>query len=386
MSIHRAIWPLMMICICLYAGMTVSNADGSYTVDSREVHITLNTDGGADVVERIGFSIIGGLTNMPFQIESSETSPVEIREIRFMREGEWVVCNLLSAGQWDNQVFSGSYSQTQLTDRLDIKVYGYFNAQRSDFVLSYHVPEFVVQNQSNALFQRMIIFPNDATTNRNIRVHVQLPGTTYRNEVMQRVNGVIISEASQVQQDSLLYMVPDTVPGESVQVVAWLPLRLFDPTVLVHADDTVWQDDQPAIDVLLKARELAAEKVGIEAHARIIARRLSKTVASAANILTVSGFIIIAMFLLATARKKRHMALSSKWEKFLLQWRVYLLPIGLGFGILGVTLSVWFAFWDGYIMMIPALLMIYIALQQTKSGGQDKIYDRTVDDYCFDHR
>lgn len=252
-----------------------SFADGSWSVGSRDVRISLNADGSADVVERITLSMQGGLNNVLFRIAQSDESPVEIQEIKIIKNDEWVSCAMLSAGQWDAQVFSGTYAIEELTAVKEVTVYGSFNARKSHFLLSYRIRNAVGSDGGSASFLRSVILPDDTSANRNVHVQISLPAPVEDAQAEWKTEGVFVSSCSRTEQGDFLYAVPDTVPGEYLNVSLRFPLSILDEDAIHPVAKPADPTPMPDTATLLKARERAAARAGAEAHAGNIRRKLA---------------------------------------------------------------------------------------------------------------
>ena len=74
-----------------------------------------------------------------------------------MIRDELIECEQLSAGQWDANVFNGTYSVLHENSLVRLKVYGTFKKQQGTVVVQYIVKNSVKRYKDIALFDRTFI-------------------------------------------------------------------------------------------------------------------------------------------------------------------------------------------------------------------------------------
>lgn len=307
--IRLAAAAMLVVWLCLAA--LPAFADGSWTVGTRDVRVTILPDGSADVVERISLSMQGGLNNVMFRIAQSADSPVEIQEIKIIKNDEWVNCAMLSAGQWDAQVFSGTYAVVEKADRKEVTVYGSFNARKSHFLVSYRIANAVRVSGGRAVFRREVVLPDDPSANRDIHVQTTIPASADASVVesdadfAQKAEGVFVSECTEPETDEFLCAVPDTVPGEYLTVTVAFPLSRMNEAALLPSDEESEATPMPNAAEMLKAREKAAARYGAEAHAANVRRKMVLGAKALCLSLSAAGLLLSGWMGFKAGRRRR---------------------------------------------------------------------------------
>ena len=277
-------------------------SDDEYLVAAYDVAVNINSDGSADVRERIDFTFFDGFNNIMIPISKNEGEEIEISRVYMQRKDELIECRRLLAGQWDAEVFTGTYSVIDEPDYVKLKIYGSFYRSSGTVFIFYNVKNAIRRYQDIAEYQRVHIPGLWETRVSNISIAIKLPELTRSDDVKFWLHGVIIGAKSFTDSQTARYDVPDTVPGEYVETRIIFPQN--------QVSDCPLAEDLPAYDRiideemvymasdkshLLKAREAAARKAGQRASYERMKKR-ARNLFSILSLLLILGGLYFVLF------------------------------------------------------------------------------------------
>lgn len=266
---HAIILIAMLVLSLPGAYYAFAASDYEYLVSAYDVAVDINSDGSADIRERIDFTFNEGFNNVMIPIPKNEGEKIEVSRVYMQRKNELIECKQLLAGQWDAEVFTGTYSVIDEPDFVKLKIYGSFYRTSGTVFIYYRVQNAIRRYQDVAEYQRIHVPELWENPVSNISIAIRLPETTRPDDVRFWLHGVIIGAKSFTGSQTVRYDVPGTVPGEYVET------RIIFPQSQVP--DCPMAEDSPAFERiideeieylasdksdLLEARETAARKAG----------------------------------------------------------------------------------------------------------------------------
>jgi uncharacterized membrane protein len=249
-------------------------------ISNLDVNVRINTDGSLDVTESVKYTSLGDYNNTMLLIDKQDGEEIEIKNVYMLQKNGYTECKRLSAGQWDANVFSGTYSVIQETGRLRIKVYGTFSKKYGSIVVQYKVNNAVKRYNDVAEYKRDHIFKNWEGRISNINITVYLPFDTEQSSIYPFLHGVLVGKKEVVNGREIHLNIPDTVPGEYAEARIIFPQRLVykapytDRTNQLEtflAEETEYNASDK--EELVRARENAAKEAGRRAWADRMTRR-----------------------------------------------------------------------------------------------------------------
>ncbi len=266
------------IVFCLIVFMTgvsvFSYSDKAYSISGYDVNVRINTDGSLDVTESVKYASYGGYNNVMLLIDKQEGEEVEIQSVYMLKKDGYIECDRLSAGQWDANVFSGTYSVIQERGNVRVKVYGTFSNRYGSIVVKYSVKNAIKRYGDVAEYKRNHIMKSWDGRISNINITVLLPGQTEPPAIRTFLHGVLVGRKKVESSRSITFNVPDTVPGEYVEARIVFPENVVYNSSIIDETphlETILQEEQEYNESdkaeLLEARENAAREAGRRAWA-----------------------------------------------------------------------------------------------------------------------
>lgn len=295
-------------------------ADQEYSISGYDVTVRINTDGSADMTERIDFAFYGGFNNIMIPIVKNEGEEIEVQHIYIMRKKGFIECKKLLAGQWDAEVFTGTYSVLDEGAILKLKLYGTFSHSNGSVIVQYRVKNAVKRYQDVAEYSRVHILKSWETRISNINLYIYLPISVDMKDIMPFLHGVFVGSKTVNDQRTILYNVPDKVPGEYVEarilfpesVLADFPVTEDKPYLEeALAEEQEYQKSDKA--ELLAARESAARKAGQRAFNERFRQRAKMTFSVLSITLSILGLYLL-MLIQRKIRLHKKMPLPSDFK------------------------------------------------------------------------
>lgn len=305
---------LFRVLLVLYALMLAVNAilaggalfaqeDRGASISSYNVTVRINEDGAADVTENVKFSFRGSFNNVMLLIDKKNEEVIEIQKVYMLRKNGYQECVRLSEGQWDAEVFSGTYSVLDEAQLVKLKVYGSFTNTYGSIIVQYRVLNAVKRYGDVAEYTKTHIPAQWDSRVSNISVAVYLPQYTDMEDVTPYLHGVFVGKKNVESRRNVTYQIPDTVPGEYVETRVVFPSSLLSKvpytdnrrySYLIRQQEAIYNaSDKPE---LLEAREAAARAVGLKALREKVQQHI-KTAASLLSVLSAVGGIWLLMYL-----------------------------------------------------------------------------------------
>ncbi len=243
-----------------------------YRISEYEVIVRIQKNGDLDVTEKVKYSSLGNSNNAVILIDKQDGEEIEIKSVYTLIRDELIECQRLSAGQWDANVFNGTYSVLQENDLVRLKVYSVFKKQRGTVVVNYSVKNSVKRYGDIALFNRNHILKDWNGYASDIDIEIQLPKYTDAARIKPFLHGVLVGQKRILDGKIIKYNIPNIVPGEYVETRIAFPENLIKDAQLTARDDyleTVLLEEKEYSESdksdLLKARENAAKEAGKKA-------------------------------------------------------------------------------------------------------------------------
>jgi hypothetical protein len=176
---------------------------------------------------------------------------------------------MLSAGQWDANVFSGTYSIIQENDLVRVKVYGTFSKRYGSIIIKYKVKNAIKRYGDVAEYSRNHIQKNWEGRISNINITVMLPIYIETAKIKPFLHGVLVGRKKVESKRSVSFNVPDTVPGEYVEARIIFPEYVMYSASVTDPEnylETILEEEEEYNESdkaeLLRARENAAREAG----------------------------------------------------------------------------------------------------------------------------
>lgn len=243
-----------------------------YRISDYKVVVKVAKNGELDITEEVKYSSLGNSNNAVILIDRQDDEEIEIENVYTLVRDELIECKRLSAGQWDANVFDGTYSVLQESNLVRLKVYGTFKKQKGTIVVHYNVKNSVKRYGDIALFGRNHILEHWNGYASNIDIEIQLPKYTDAARIKPFLHGVLVGQKRVLDGKIIKYNIPNTVPGEYVETRILFPENLIKDAEITSNEDyleTVLEEEKEYSEKdksdLLKARENAAKEAGKKA-------------------------------------------------------------------------------------------------------------------------
>ncbi|MCX7771893.1 MAG: DUF2207 domain-containing protein [Clostridia bacterium] len=312
MTIHRRRLAWCLLIAFLILSMTgisaFADSDKEYSISGYDVNVRINTDGSLDITESVKFTFYGGFNNIMLLIDKEEGEEVEVKNVYLLRKQGYIECDRLSAGQWDANVFSGTYSVIQENNDVKLKVYGTFSNRYGSIVVQYSVKNAIKRYSDVAEYKRIHIPKNWEGRISNINITVNLPAYADKYSIVPFLHGVLVGRKTVDSRRTITYNVPDTVPGEYVETRIIFPESVV-PNAHITDDNSHMQtiaqeetdyENSDKAD-LLKARENYAKEAGRKAWSDRMTQRV-RFISSVFSILA----SLFGLYLLFFIQRKIH--------------------------------------------------------------------------------
>lgn len=240
-----------------------------YIISSYDVDVKILKDGTLDITEKVKYSHMGNSNNAVILIDKRQDEEVEIINVYTLKKSEYIKCERLSAGQWDANVFTGTYSVVQENDLVRLKIYGSFTNQQATFIVQYKVKNAIKRYKDIAEYKRYHVFRNWEGYISNINIDVRLPKYTQEEDIKPYLHGVLVGQKNVSDRRRISYTIPSTVPGEYVEARIAFPQDMVSDVpvaedieyapILVQEEKEYSESDKSD---LLRARENAAKEAG----------------------------------------------------------------------------------------------------------------------------
>jgi len=294
--------------------------DDEYLVSAYDVAVAIHGDGSADVRERIDFIFFDGFNNVMIPIAKNEGEEIEIDRVYMLRKDEIIECRQLMAGQWDAEVFTGTYSVIDEEDFVKLKIYGSFYRSSGTVFVFYRVRNAITRYRDVAEYRRVHVPRLWEIRVSNINVAIKLPEPDRPDDVKFWLHGVIIGVRSFTENQVIRYDVPDAVPGEYVETRVIFPQS--------QVPDCPVAEDSPALERiieeeieylasdksdLIEARESAARKAGQRAFYERMKRKI-RTIFSVLSVLLILGGVYYVLLVQRKLKRGRKSPLPHGFD------------------------------------------------------------------------
>jgi len=287
---------ILSVILSLLTGVSACADSGTESpISDYNVKVRINTDGSIDVTENIRYSSLSGYNNILLLLDKKEGEEFEIKNVYMLQKEGYIECTRLESEQWDISAFSGTYSVIEEPDMIRLKVYGTFSRRYGSIVVQYSVKNAVRRYNDVAEFRRTHIFKKWGEHISNISINVDLPLKTSISQIKPFLHGVIVGY-KKVQDSSITFIIPNTVPGEYVETRIVFPQDLifnapFEEAInhlpkVMEEEEEYNESDKSD---LLKAREDAAKEAGRKAWAQKMTQRAKKVAAGFSLIASILG-------------------------------------------------------------------------------------------------
>ncbi len=261
-----------IIIIFSLTGFGFAESQHGYRISEHEVVVNVIKNGDLDVTEKVKYSSLGNSNNAVILIDKQEGEEIEIEKVYTLIRDEIIECEQLSVGQWDANVFNGTYSVSQENSLVRLKVYGTFKKQQGTVVVRYNVKNSVKRYGDIALLNRSFILEDWNGYAYDIDIEIQLPKFTDIARIKPFLHGVLVGQKRVLDGRRIKYNIPNTVPGEYIETRIAFPENLVKDAQVTDPEDyleTLLQEEKEYSESdkshLLKARENAAKEAGKKA-------------------------------------------------------------------------------------------------------------------------
>ena len=282
--------------------------DEQYKISGYDVTVNVKQDGSAEIIENIKFTFYDGFNNIMIPISKNEGEEIEVEHVYILCKAGLIDCKRLLAGQWDAEVFTGTYSVIDEANAVKVKLYGSFYKSYGSVILQYKVKNAVKRYKDVAEYDRIHILKTWETRISDVNISIYLPNGTDPGKIDSWLHGVFVGRKKLSEDRIVVYNVPDTVPGEYVETRV-----LFPPSLVKDCPVT---EDKPYYDQaieeeaeyqksdktdLLAARETAARNAGQKAFNERLKQR-------AKNIFSILSLLLcgVALYYFLIMQRKLH--------------------------------------------------------------------------------
>lgn len=283
----KVVIALFMIVLFFCSGVpSLANTSMEYSISGYDVNVRMESDGSLEITESIKYTSFGGYNNVMLLIDKRVGEEVEVESVYMLKKDGYIECDRLSAGQWDPNVFSGTYSVIQENEAVRVKVYGAFSNRYGSIVVQYRVKNAIKRYGDVAEYNRTLIPKNWEGRVSNINIFINLPMYTDTQNIKPYLHGVLVGRKTVESRRAVSFNVPDTVPGEYVETRVVFPSSLVPNAKVIDEEDYLEkimveesEYNESNIAELLEARENAAKEAGRKAWAERMGQRASNIAA-----------------------------------------------------------------------------------------------------------
>lgn len=370
-------WMPVIVLILIFWLQVPVSAEYRYAISERDTLVNLNTDGSADITERIDFTLNGSVNNLVMEIAKPEKSEIILKQVAMAGLNKLIVCRPLERGEWNNTVFSETYSVVDEPDRLRVKVYYPYGTIRSTFYLQYRILQAVNRYLDVADFVYKPVLKEWPTKVDNIKVRIILPVESGKGFTNAFFRGVLVGNVKKTGKQMMDFNIPNTVPGEELAFRVMFPSDQV-PDAPWWRSAKRWEDlraeelklEQEAVQASIRTREetvVADEKQAFEIAMQ---NRISRWAVMFSLLFTAAGLFLA---LLASLRIRHPNTSASKMThvriKVIAAMREHALNTGMIFFALGLIFGVSMAIWQAYLMMLPGFLLILLGNKHRNTVG-----------------
>ncbi|NLX64758.1 MAG: DUF2207 domain-containing protein [Clostridiaceae bacterium] len=271
-----------------------------YQISDYEVEVNILDNGDLAVSERVKYSFLGNSNNAVILIDKQDGEEIEIKKVYTLIKDKLIECEQLSAGQWDANVFNGTYSVLQENNLVRLKVYSNFKKQQGTVIVHYIVKNAVKRYRDIALLDRTFILEDWNGYASNIDIEIKLPRYTDAANIRPYLHGVLVGQKDVTNGRTIKYSIPNTVPGEYVEVRVVFPEDLIKNAQLTAPRNymrMVLEEEKEYSESdkshLLKARENAAKEAGKRAWNEKMTQRRKLFLSIVSIFTSVASLLII---------------------------------------------------------------------------------------------
>ncbi|NLE24452.1 MAG: DUF2207 domain-containing protein [Clostridiaceae bacterium] len=261
-----------ILIIFTMTGFGFAESQNGYRISEQEVVVKVINNGDLEITEKVKYSSLGNSNNAVILIDKQEGEEIEIKKVYTQIRDEIIECEQLSEGQWDANVFNGTYSVLQENSLVRLKVYGTFKKQQGTILVRYNVKNSVKRYGDIALFNRNFILEDWNGYAYDIDIEIQLPKFTDIARIKPFLHGVLVGQKRVLDGRRIKYNIPNTVPGEYIETRIAFPENLVKDAPVTDPEDyleTLLNEEKEYSESdkshLLKARENAAKEAGKKA-------------------------------------------------------------------------------------------------------------------------
>lgn len=285
--IGKSKYLLLAIILLLTSGVPAfADENLVYSISGYDVNVRIEADGNLEVTESIKYTSFGGYNNVMLLIDKQEGETVVIESVYMIKNDSYIECDKLSAGQWDANVFSGTYSEIQEKSAVRLKVYGSFSKRNGSIIVKYKVYDAIKRYKDVAEFKRTFVPKNWESRVNNINIFITLPEYTDTSNIRPFLHGVLVGRKNVESGRSVSFYIPDTVPGEYVETRVIFPEGMVPYAAvqdkkyylnkILHEEEAYKESSK---EELLEAREIAAREAGRRAWAERMNQRAKRIAA-----------------------------------------------------------------------------------------------------------
>jgi len=271
-----------------------------YQISEYEIAVKIAENGDLDVTEKVKYSFLGNSNNAVILIDKRDDEEIEIKKVYTIIKDKLIECEQLSAGQWDANVFNGTYSVLQENNLVRLKVYSTFKKQQGTVIVNYIVKNSVKRYRDIALFERTFILEDWNGYASNIDIEIKLPRYTDTINIKPYLHGVLVGQKDVADGKTIKYSIPNTVPGEYVEARI-----VFPENIIKNAPRTAFKNYMRMVldeekeysesdkSHLLKARENAAKEAGKRAWNEKVTQKRKLYLSVVSIFISISSLLII---------------------------------------------------------------------------------------------
>jgi len=275
-----AIVLLAVILITVFASVQTAAADDRYYIIRKyNVNVAVNTDGSADVEERITYDFFGNFNGVLRNIDYGQTDGIDnLRVLVSDETGNTSELSVNSASDLDAEGPSGTYNVYLSNDIAYLKVYEKSSNEVKVFIYRYRLRNVVTKYNDIAEFNRKIIDSGWDTDLNNITVHITLPEGASQDEIRVFGHGPLTGMSSIIDGQNVEFILGQLSPGDYLESLVLFPVYLVPDSTRVKDENAlqrILDNEKKLADEANKQRERARRQVEEQEKRREIRRVFS---------------------------------------------------------------------------------------------------------------
>jgi len=281
-------------------GQTASADDRYYEIRNFIVDVVLNTDGSADIEERITYDFYGSFNGVLRNIDYIQSDGLDNLQV-FTASASGIEKELTvnSSTDLDAEGPSGTFNIYHDDEIAHLKVYEKSSNEAKVFIYKYTLLNVATKYNDIAEFNRRVIDANWDTDLNDITVHIRLPEGASKDEIMVFGHGPLTGESMIIDGQNVEFILDRLSPGYYLETLVLFPPGLIPDSSRVIAEDArqrILDNEKVLADEANAQREEARRQVEEYNRRREEREAMMDTIRTICNVIGV--LLIIAWFVI----------------------------------------------------------------------------------------